>query len=595
MPEQLGSMEVAESEKPAESNLVGGEDSGADSDGDQSVSTVLVEVTPGVAVVFGKVPVELTSGLIDFGLVSPTDRSQVSAAVASVAGNSAAIGGELGRALQSAQGLYKVNAATQGLLNSGASFAVKDGANLGAIWLDGKLVAQARFIPVAVVGAAQVATTIGPAVAMIGLQVQLSQLTGLVNTNLALTRQGLTMIRREQWAELTGLAAAIDRALDQAREIGSVPSSLWDTVAGSEPDLRKQLDLYRSNVGEHVKQIEQLRARHLREYLETNAEAVLFDAYALLSSLKAWTTYQGLRAAKARASGSDDVAEAQLVDIIARDTRLEFESALAATTSLVDSLTRELRIIAELPGRAAMPLARKRKDSRVARAASAQLLEAVEPLAAALHPVAFPIEAPEVVVAPNWLDVAPYLRILRWLLEDGETLRGLGFLYEIDARDLAKVVGQKAVPLTVGAIGAAVKLRPESEKWTEAVGKATASTVVAVTDRRVMIAKSKVLSEQGEISQDIPIDQVRYVRLVTARDENERPAIDLITRDDNIRWVFHADTDSAQVGALAALLAESMAIPEVERAELLGRRSIPVTAKTGSADAEPAGSHDQGS
>lgn len=131
-----------------------------------------------------------------------------------MAGNIATIAGEFGSALQSAQGLYRVNAATQSLLDSGATLAVKDGANLGSMWLEGKLVAQARFIPVTAVSAAQVATTIGPAVAMIGLQVQLSQLRGLVNTNLALARQGLTMIRHEQWAELTGLAAAIDRALD---------------------------------------------------------------------------------------------------------------------------------------------------------------------------------------------------------------------------------------------------------------------------------------------------------------------------------------------------------------------------------------------
>ena len=94
---------------------------------------------------------------------------------------------------------------------------------------------------------------------MVALQMQLSEITGLVRTNIALTSQVLTTIRNEQWAELTGLVATIDRAVDHAREVGSVPTSLWDSVAGSEAPLRKQLDLYRLNVRGHIGQIDQPR------------------------------------------------------------------------------------------------------------------------------------------------------------------------------------------------------------------------------------------------------------------------------------------------------------------------------------------------
>src|SRR2546429_1687167 len=115
--------------------------------------------------------------------------------------------------------------------------------------------AQARFIPVTNVSAAQTAAAVGPALAMVAIQMQLSEITGLVRTNIALTSQVLTAIRNEQWAELTGLVATVDRAVDQAREVGSVPASLWDSVAGNEPLLLKQLDLYRLNVRGHVGQI----------------------------------------------------------------------------------------------------------------------------------------------------------------------------------------------------------------------------------------------------------------------------------------------------------------------------------------------------
>jgi hypothetical protein len=56
-------------------------------------------------------------------------------------------------------------------------------------------------------------------------------------------------------------------------------------------------------------------------------------------------------------------------------------------------------------------------------------------------------------------------------------------------------------------------------------------------------------------------------------------AIDLITRDENLRWLFHADVDNTQVDALAAVLAESMTIPDVERDAL--RRRHPTAIETG--------------
>jgi len=573
-------MEIAEPEENGQSNTADSpvvDDPTPNSDIDlTTASTVLAEVLPGVAVVFGEVPAELKLDLIDFGLVSAADRKQLSIVLASI-GNTATVAGNLGNAFASMQGLYRINDATQALLKAGGTLAIKDGANLGTV-ISSSGLAQARFIPVTAVSAAQAAAAIGPALAMVALQMQLSEITGLVRTNIALTSQVLTTIRNEQWAELTGLVATVDRAVDQAREVGSVPTSLWDTVAGRKADLHKQRDQYRLNVGNHVRQIHRLDTHGRREYLETNAEAILFDANALLSSVKAWTGYQALHAARARAAGSEDAGEARLVDAIARDTRKELDSALAETTSLVDSLTRELRITAELPGRDTLPLTGKRRDSKAARQTSARLLEAIEPLADALHPPAPPLEAPDLVCAPKSLDLEPYLRILRWFLEDDETLRVLGFPDQLDA------FGQ------IGAILGVAK-----GKLAAARDKAAPKTLVAVTDRRIITAKTNAFLEQSEIRQDVPIDRVRYVRAATPQDESGRLAIDLITRDENIRWLFHADIDNTQVNALAAVLAESMTIPDVERDELQRRRYAPIEAgkkgeSTGTRSTEPTGS-----
>ncbi|CAL9624671.1 hypothetical protein SUDANB95_05898 [Actinosynnema sp. ALI-1.44] len=526
----------------------------SDPDIDSTTSTVLVEVLPGVAVVAGEVPPELKPDLIDFGLVPTADRKQISAILASI-GNAATVAGNLGTSFAGVQGLYRIGGTAQALLNKGATLAVKDGGNLGAVMVRGRVLHQARFYPVNAVSNARVAASVGPALAMIALQMMLNEVSGLVRTNLAVTDQVLTTIRKDQWAELTGLVTAIDRAVDQAREIESVPTSLWEDVAGSGPLLQKQLELYQGNVRDHVKQIDRADARSHREYLQMNAEAIAFDVHALLSSLNAWTGYHALRAARARAAGREDAAEARYAEVIARDTRKEFDATLTETTSLVDALARELRITAELRGPDAWPLLGKRKDVKAARGLSSRLLEAIEPLSDALHPPAPPLDVPGVVCAPESLDPQPYLRILRWFFEDDETLRALGFPDQLDTLNpISAIVGGTM------------------EKLAAVMDKSQAKTLVAITDRRIITANTNTFLEQAEFRQDIPIDQVRYVRAATAQDRGSRSAIDLITRDENIRWLFHSDIDNSQVDALAAVLAESMTIPDAERDELQRRR-----------------------
>src|SRR4051794_17734748 len=89
-----------------------------------------------------------------------------------------------------------------------------------------------------------------------------------------------------------------------------------------------------------------------------------------------------------------------------------------------------------------------------------------------------------------------------------------------------------------------------------------------VTDRRIITARTSSFLEEGALGRDIPIDDVRYIRAATTENKNGRVAIDLISRDENIRWLFPASIDNGQVGALAAVLAELMSIPDVERDEL---------------------------
>ncbi|MFI9495014.1 hypothetical protein ACIG8K_26085 [Streptomyces halstedii] len=69
-------------------------------------------------------------------------------------------------------------------------------------------------------------------------------------------------------------------------------------------------------------------------------------------------------------------------------------------------------------------------------------------------------------------------------------------------------------------------------------------------------------------------------------------AVDLITRDENIRWLFHADIGNRQVDSLAAVLAESMTIPDAERDELQRRHHAPIL--PGDAEGDTTGASEQG-
>ncbi|WP_030578106.1 hypothetical protein [Streptomyces anulatus] len=93
-------------------------------------------------------------------------------------------------------------------------------------------------------------------------------------------------------------------------------------------------------------------------------------------------------------------------------------------------------------------------------------------------------------------------------------------------------------------------------------------TLVTVTDRRIITARTNAILEQAEIRQETPLNRVRYVRAAATQDRMARLAIDLITRGVEHAVAFHADIANTQVDSPAAAIAESMAIPNVERDEL---------------------------
>lgn len=337
----------------------------------EPTATMLVEVAPGLALVYGEVPEGMD--LIDLTGLPERDSAQLFSALGTI-GNVCTTIGNTAEHASAAKGLYRLTDASMAVLKSGGKLgAAKDGANVGLIYVEGSLATHAHFIPVSA-SAASTLAAIGPAIAMFALQQQIGEIAGLVRTNIALTTQVQKSIRNEQWSELEALVEVIGEAVREANELGLIPDSTWEAIAPVAAALRKQLKLYRKNVAEHISELCELDGRDRRQYLESNAEAIVFDTHALLSSLKAHSQHQALRATQARARSVEDEAEARLFERITRVTPPVIEESLAEIRLLTASLVRELRIIAELPGRATVPLTKRRRDARASRLACAQLL-----------------------------------------------------------------------------------------------------------------------------------------------------------------------------------------------------------------------------
>lgn len=87
----------------------------------------------------------------------------------------------------------------------------------------------------------------------------------------------------------------------------------------------------------HVQELGRLDGRARRQYVELNAEAIVFDTHALLTSLKICVEYQALRAAVTRAQNVSNESGVQLFDRITRSTPPEIEESFEEIGQLTES------------------------------------------------------------------------------------------------------------------------------------------------------------------------------------------------------------------------------------------------------------------
>lgn len=513
------------------------EESAVDTTVDEVVepSYSLVEIDPGVAVLFAdQAPTDID--FVPFAMMNDRSRQTLTDRLSSAAGltNLAAQGAQ---GVTNAQGLVRLAPETVQLLKTFQPM-TSGGWNLGPIVDNsGKIVAQARFAPVAGVQSAALLASLGPAAALLAVQMQLASISRRVDENIELTRDVLKAIHEDQWMTLLGLHETTMRAVREAQAVGSVNDHVFAAIATKEADLRKQRHLFLSFVRRHTQALDADRAGR-RSYIQKNAEQIIADAHGMLMAEGSWHRAQVLRAGHILRDEVNAVENERLLAELADETKREHDAAMEEAADLLGELERQCRIMAELPGELSLPFTTKRRDI----SQTTQMAAALSSRAAELRNRGEVTPAPLVPAIIVFKDEAPQdlMRILRWALPGEETLLALADV------NVEKLISENAY--------------------------------LGVTRNKVFISSHSAVRKQGVIEREFPLSDIRYVRF--RERQKQSPVLDIITVDENVKLTFDGWSATGQgleqARRLGNLLAASMQLPEAERREDPLLRDVPL-------------------
>ena len=484
----------------------------------------LVEIEPGVAVLFAdQAPDDLE--LIPFEMLSAqtTQRLTDKLAMASGIGNLAAQGAQ---GAMTVQGLVRLAPETLQALKT-AQPMTSGGWNLGSlVTSNGKTAHSVRWAPATSVQSVGMLAAIGPAAALLAIQVQLASISRRLDENIELTRDVLRALHEDQWTTLLGLHETTMRAVREAEAVGAVNDHVFASIATKDADLRKQRHLFMSLVRGHIKALDTDGASR-RAYIQKNIEQILADSHGMLMAEWSWYRAQVLRAGHISRDEANAVENERLLAEVVAETKREHTRAMADVADLLAGLERQCRLIAELPGERSLPFTTKRRSIRDAVVMAAALGERVAELRNVAYTRPAPLDPPLAVF--NEAVPEDVLRILRWAVRDEEPLLAIADV------NVDRLVGENAY--------------------------------LGVTPERFFISAQNAVRKQGTIDREFPLSDVRYVRF---RERDKRgPVLDIITTDENIRLTFDDWAGNGQglddASRLGNLLAAAMDLPESER------------------------------
>lgn len=501
-------------------------------------TTALVEVGPGEFAVFG--PLDIEGVTIERPPLLPDaarDGLQDSISGLLATGN---LGLQAAQTLGAFEGLVRLTPATLQALQAGAVPMTNGVANLGSLVdASGRIVHSVQWVSAGAAGVASGLVALGPALAMLGMQMQLARISRLVGENLRLTDSVLEVLRTEAWATVEGYHGTMLQMVREARAIGEVSDNIWENVQGNAPDLNAIRLRFRKEVEGHVRELRTASAPvRQREYLDHHGDAILKDVQGLLQAQAAWYTYEAIRAGHLHTQiNVKPSAAAQLKEVV-RHAQLTSESDLRDAARLTDALIRRASAMEAAKGSGKIPFGKSRQAARAVAQAGRQLASTLEELQANWNLADPPRQNPAIAAFKGGVSEQLVLDVLRWHLEDDEQLLAT----------------------------ASAKGKP-GDSWGTSLDSGW--QIVAVTDRRILAARHAPLKETGELDHVVALKDVRFVRFNPGNAAKKTGAnLDVLLRDGEFRLRFDdwsaAEKDASDVAAFAQLLQSHMHIPADE-------------------------------
>lgn len=469
--------------------------------------TIIVPLEDDYALVVGP----NTKGLkkIDASLVG--DRA-LNDLIASIGEGASLTGGATSAAntIQHMSGLYKLDAVTKAQLAAGNALTkATDGQLIGTVRnAGGQITRQARLIPVSAPQIAGAIAAIGPAVAMVAVQMQLNNISKQVSTVQQTSLQTLQVLTDSRNADYQGDCQTINEVYQASSNHGYVSETDWSIISGLVSRIQSHRHFYKKQVANHQEALEKAHAdsHTQRDYIQTNRARIVNDSCAAFETLRAWEHLTELRIARAQAQGDHPHAEPLQI-------RQEIIEDLQVQRTLLHGLMRELRIIAELPGGWTVPASSKRKKAHLSQQMAQEIIGTLNPLVQQLELQENPIPSPDITCAPNDYDVSPYTKILRWYLEEGEELRALAFpLNALTHRFFSPQLDK--VNSSINLAWSNLPKPEDTTGWSPgrakraALRKGVSPEMVAVSDRRIITADPQEFIQKGIVKEEFSIDDV---------------------------------------------------------------------------------------
>lgn len=470
--------------------------------------TIIVPLEDDYALVVGP----NTKGLekIDGSLVG--DRA-LNDLIASIGEGASLSGGAASAAntIQHMSGLYKLDAVTKAQLAAGNALTkATDGQLIGTVRnAGGQITRQARLIPVSAPQIAGAIAAIGPAVAMVAVQMQLNNISKQVSAVQQIVLQTQRMLEDWNNADFHGTQRVVRRIFRKSTEEGTVSNTNWEQLSGLSNDIERHRDYYKERIHRHAQELQscQNNVSERRNYITEHQGSILFDSFAALNCIQTWCYYFELAHERARINGERPT-------LTHNEIRAEVEDDVQIQRTLLRELMREFHIISELPGEWTLPYFQKRQDQTASRDTATKLLEQLNELAQQLGIKENPVPNPDVTCAPANYDVSPYTQILRWYLDEDEKLEAL--IFPVD-RLSHRLLAMGADQFTNTVNTSAWSMLPQAKDSTDRslgwlgrrVGqKIVAPEMVAVTGRRIITADPQEFIQKGIVKEEFSINDV---------------------------------------------------------------------------------------